>query len=377
MSLFKRGNIWWYEFQFKGTRIQESSLMTNKDSARDVESKRRLDLKAATTGIVRGKPLSFAKAAKTWLEGNAHWSDSTREVMELKLRHLQGDFGKKLLLEIDNDDISRFQTKRKKAKASGREINMELAVLRMVLRKHNRGHLLAPQYKPMPEREKPGKALTEDEVSRLLAAAKKSRSQSLYPALVLLLNTGLRSSELRTMQWRQVDWIEHMLTVGASKTEGGEGRMVPLNDEALSALTEWRRCFDNPLPDHYLFPSEKYGFAGEQGHLNGAIMVYDRNPEKPIGSWKVAWNACRNAAGVKCRLHDARHTFCSRLGEAKVSEATMVALAGWMSRKMLERYSHSRIEAKREAVKSASSTGSLQKSLQSRSRGEGEGEITH
>ena len=369
MTVFKRGRIWWMEFRFKGMRIQESTKMTNKEAARDAERVRLNGLKDATAGISRDKPVSFGRAAKAWLEGNAHWSDSTREIMELKLRHLgvliddkqklrlQEPFGKKLLLEIDNDAISRFQTKRKKEKASAREINMECAVLRMILRKNNRWHLLAPQYKPLRERETPGKALTPDEVSRLLAAARKSRSQSLYPALVLLLNTGLRSGELRTMQWRQVDWIEHMLMVGRSKTKEGEGRMVPLNEEALEALTEWRRCFDNPLPDHYIFPTEKYGFAGEAGHLRGEIMVYDRDPEKPIGSWKVAWNACRKAAGVKARLHDCRHTFCSRLGEAKVSEATMVALAGWMSRKMLERYSHSRMEAKREAVKSASSAG--------------------
>jgi integrase len=378
MGVFKRGRIWWYEFKFQGMRIQESSKMTNKEVARDVERARLNGLKDATGGISRDKPLSFDRAAEKWLEGNAHWSASTREIMELKLRHLKPAFGKKLLVEIDNDDIDRFQNKRKKDKASAREINMECAVLRMVLRKHKRWHLLAPEYHPLPEREKPGKALTADEVSRLLVAARKSRSQSLFPALVLLLNTGLRSSELRMMQWRQVDLIEHTITVGKSKTREGEGRMVPLNEEALAAIHEWRRCFENPLPDHYIFPSERYGFNGEAGHLNGAVIVYDRNPEKPIGSWKVAWNACRKAAGVNCRLHDCRHTFVSRLGEGKVSEATLVALAGWMSRKMLERYSHSRMESKRDAVKFAGTpTGSLQKSLQSRIEKVGESSLTN
>jgi integrase len=144
--------------------------------------------------------------------------------MELKLRHLKPAFGKKLLVEIDNDDIDRFQNKRKNDKASAREINMECAVLRMVLRKHERWHLLAPEYHPLPEREKPGKALTPDEIRRLLLAARKSRSQSLFPALMLLLNTGLRSSELRTMQLRQVDLIEHTITVGSRRL--GRARAV-------------------------------------------------------------------------------------------------------------------------------------------------------
>ena len=45
-----------------------------------------------------------------------------------------------------------------------------------------------------------------------------------------------------------------------------------------------------------------------------------------------------------------RHTFISALGEAGVPESTLKAIAGWMSAKMLERYSHTRDQAKREAV---------------------------
>jgi len=40
------------------------------------------------------------------------------------------------------------------------------------------------------------------------------------------------------------------------------------------------------------------------------------------------------------------------MAEAGVAESTMLALLGHMSRKMLERYSHIRMAAKREAVES-------------------------
>jgi hypothetical protein len=69
-----------------------------------------------------------------------------------------------------------------------------------------------------------------------------------------------------------------------------------------------------------------------------------------MGSMKSAWTTCRKAAGVWCRLHDLRHTFISGLAEAGVLESTMKAIAGWMSAMMLERYSHTRAKAKREAV---------------------------
>lgn len=45
-----------------------------------------------------------------------------------------------------------------------------------------------------------------------------------------------------------------------------------------------------------------------------------------------------------------RHTFATRLAENGVSESTMLGLMGHMSRAMLERYSHIRIVAKRDAT---------------------------
>ena len=350
MSVYKRGGKWWYEFSFQGQRIREAAHTTSKTAAIDIERERRRKMELSAGGVRRLKPLLFSAAAKAWLAESAHWSDSTREIYKLKLEHLKPVFGKMLLSDIASTDVSRFQRDRQKANASGREINMETAVLRMILRKHRLWHLLEVDYRSLRERDEVGRALTADEVSRLLAGARKSRSRSLYPALVLLLNTGMRVSELRLLRWRQVDMLERKVTVGHSKTRGGGGRVIPLNQTGFEALVEGRAQFDNPRPDHYIFPTERYGLDGESGYQTGAVVVWNRNPEKPIGSWKVAWSACRTTANVNCRLHDLRHAFVSRLAEAEVADATLTALSGWMSRKMLERYSHVRNEAKRSAV---------------------------
>jgi integrase len=264
--------------------------------------------------------------------------------------HLKPAFGKLLLSDISASDISKFQRARQKAGASGREVNMETAVLRMILRKHRPWYLVEPDYRPLREREEVGRALTADESQRLLSAAKNTRSRSLYPAHVLLLNTGMRVTDLRMLHWRQVDLLERCVTVGRSKTLGGEGRMIPLNQYAFDALVEWRAKFKDPAPDHFVFPTERYGLDGDEGVKRGAVVVWNLDPQKPIGSWKVAWTACREAAKVKCRLHDLRHTFVSRLGEGRVADSTLTSLSGWMSQKMLEPYSHVRIEAKRRAV---------------------------
>jgi integrase len=154
--------------------------------------------------------------------------------------------------------------------------------------------------------------------------------------------------------------LERSITVGKSKTTGGEGRSVPLSDTGLRCVQEWRSQWPEAKPEHYVFPSEKYGFAGEAGYLHGAVVPYNVRPDVPIGSWKVAWQSAKQAAGVQCRWHDLRHTFVSRIAEGQVSDATIMALAGHLSVKMKEKYSHTRTEAKRQAVLTLAMPGTVQ-----------------
>lgn len=196
-----------------------------------------------------------------------------------------------------------------------------------------------------------GRALSHDEEHRLLIAARKSVSRSLYPALLLSVHTGMRHQELRFLRWAQVDLMEGAVTVGKSKTEGGEGRIIPLSGTALGCLKDWRAQFPDAKPGHFVFPRERYKQVARQDGSGVTVQVYACDPSKPIAGWKTAWTTARNNAGVVCRWHDLRHTFISNMGENKVGEQTLMAMTGHLSKKMLELYSHARMEAKREAVR--------------------------
>lgn len=70
-----------------------------------------------------------------------------------------------------------------------------------------------------------------------------------------------------------------------------------------------------------------------------------------MSSWRSAWRRLTRAAGLRgLRFHDLRHHCITRLAEAGVPEQTLMAIAGHVSREMLEHYSHIRMQAKREAV---------------------------
>jgi integrase len=352
MGVFKRGKTYWYEFEFLGSRIRESSHSRNREVCDRLMRERKRDLELSRGGLKKiSRPKLFGPAAEAYLlDREPHWEPKTRLVHSNSLAHLKPSLGKLTLGEITPSVISRYQRKRLKEEASPRSINIEVALIRLVLRKHKVWGNIEDEVKMLKERRDVGRALSEDETMRLLTAAKASASRSLYPAILVSIHTGLRNQELRLLRWSQIDLLDGSLVVGKSKTQGGEGRLVPLSRRALEALQEWRGLFPDALPSHYVFPREAYGLIGKKGTFGGTVAPYEVFPEEPIRSWKSAWQSAKKTAGVKARWHDLRHSFVQLVAESQASDATIQALAGWMSPKMIELYSHTRNAAKRKAI---------------------------
>jgi integrase len=150
----------------------------------------------------------------------------------------------------------------------------------------------------------------------------------------------MRSDEARLMKWNQVDFAEGEVRVAESKTEAGERRGISMSAILRAALDQHASWYIQSF-----------------GELQGGWYVFpacDRtravDPSRPITSFKRAWDGVRNKAGVRCRLHDLRHTLCTKLAEAGVAEAVMLDIMGHVSPVMLKRYSHIRKRARQEAM---------------------------
>ena len=75
------------------------------------------------------------------------------------------------------------------------------------------------------------------------------------------------------------------------------------------------------------------------------------DPSKSITSWRSAWRSALRCAGLRLRFHDLRRTAITNLSESpKLSEQTIMSIAGHLSRRMLVHYSHIRLQAKRRAL---------------------------
>ena len=216
-------------------------------------------------------------------------------------------------------------------------------MLRQILKKHKLWANLQGDVKFEREHNDIGKALSREGEGKLLAAC---GSNALLSAVVTIaLNTTMRKNEIRTLRWNQIDFEKRTLTVGKSKTEGSSGRLIPLNPPCFDALIRWAgRLVESDSTD-YVFPAcEAAGI--ERKHPDMKRI----DPTRPITSWRTAWRAALRRAGLQLRFHDLRHTAITKLAETQASDSTIMSIAGHLSRKMLEHYSHIRLDAKRAAL---------------------------
>jgi integrase len=337
--------------------IHESSKSESKTVARDAERSRRWEQERSYNRISKPRTAQlFPGAAETRLAAKvAHLSPCSVLIERANLKHLNPFFKRILLCDITADDIARYQASRLEQGAAAKTANLEAGTLRAILRKNRLWAAIQPDMKLLRAREDVGRAISHDEEAALLAACRESRSRSLYPAVLLALNTCLRYSELRLLRWEQVDFNSRALTVGLSKTDSGTGRVLPLNDRATAILRFWASLVPAHEPQHYVFLAERYGASGD-----GAAVVYDCDPTKPIGRWKEAWESAKIRAGVQCRFHDVRHTGCTRMLEAGVPFSVVATIMGWSAStavRMARRYGHIGQAAQRQAVDALSRAG--------------------
>jgi integrase len=230
--------------------------------------------------------------------------------------------------------------------ASAKTASLELGTLRALLRFHDLAATWSAIGKKikLTQSRRLGRCISLPEESALLKECRVSRSRSLPVAIMVALEACLRRSEIRLLQWRQLDFARRTLTVGESKTDAGQGRAIPLSRALFETLSAWSLNFPGRKLSDFVFPSEKYGEGGK---------VCDIDPTRPIQSWKEAWESATERAGVSCRFHDLRHTACTRLLEAGVSHTIVAELMGWSTStaiRMLKIYGHIGMRARQNAI---------------------------
>jgi len=342
MALKKRGKTWHTHFFVDGVRYRQS--LATRDW-REAQAKEKELIAQAAQGKLTASSqgfakLPFAQAAESYFCGRKlELGELSRKKERQLLVKPCAFFQQKCISKIKAEDVLRFREWRSEGGVGPAIINMEVGVIRRMLKRAKRWHLVGADIHPLKEPRSIGRALAYDEKLRLLRAAGQNEEwQRAEAAMSLALCTTMRGCEIKRLQWRDVDFLGRAVLVRKSKTDAGE-RLIPMNDEIHETILRlWERSkdFNGTEPKHYVFP------ACEHGHVD---------PTRNQKSFRTAWRKLTKAAGLSgFRFHDLRHHAITELAESQASDQTIMAIAGHVSQKMLARYSHVRSEARRQAV---------------------------
>jgi len=165
-------------------------------------------------------------------------------------------------------------------------------------------------------------ALTDDQLRALIKACQgKSLRARRDDAIVrLMAETGLRASEVLNLTVGDIDLSRGLVTVVRGK--GGKGRVAPFGPQTAAALDRYLRI--RRTHPRAGTPKLWVGVGGKDFRYHGLNdTLKDR----------------AKTAGVEgFHLHLLRHTAATRWLRAGGSESGLMAVAGWSTRDMIDRY---------------------------------------
>jgi site-specific recombinase XerD len=165
-------------------------------------------------------------------------------------------------------------------------------------------------------------SLTEDELRRLVKACggKEFRDRRDEAIVRLMAETGMRAGELLGLTLADVDLEHGLVTVRRGK--GGKGRVAPFGPHTARAV------------DRYIRARRTHRLAD-----TAALWLGDRGKELAYFGLRNTLQYRAELAGLNgFHVHLLRHTAATRWLRAGGSEGGLMAVAGWSTRDMIDRY---------------------------------------
>ncbi|MFN3154699.1 tyrosine-type recombinase/integrase [Marivita cryptomonadis] len=244
-------------------------------------------------------------------------------------KHIRPNLGRYLMVDLTNPVLDVWVREQLVAGYQRATINKHIHLMnRMLNLARHWGHI--PQHNPYQHNIKrlrlgdyKQRFLTETEIERLLQVCRSNRHPYIYHIVQLLLLTGARKGEVRTMRWQDVDFNKRIWTVPLSKN--GRSRRVVLSSAAVDALNATRAVTEDLMlptkPDSFVFTNPITRTA--------------------YHSFNTVWFKVRGEAELNdVRMHDLRHTYASLLINRGVSLYEVQRLLGHSSLQMTQRYAH-------------------------------------
>ena len=315
--------VWWIEFYANNRQIRESSKSTRYS---DAERLLRQRVSEIETGLYapQAKRVTVATLLNALLldyetnEKSISWANYVDG-------HLRPFFGYMLASRIETRHLQRYLLERRKHGIVNKTAKNELGFLRRVfnLARQQTPPLIArvpifPTIKESPPR---SGFFEHDE----FLAMRAELPEHLKPVITFAYDTGCRKGEILSLCWDQVDLLTKVVRLNPGETKNDEGRLIPLAGELFEILSMQRQVRDQRWPTcpwvFFRYGQTDQGFRGAWEEASQRAGLIDQRTGKH-----------------KRIFHDLRRTGARNLVRAGVPERVVMAIGGWKTRSVFDRY---------------------------------------
>ncbi len=314
--VYPRGKTWWVKFSQNGVSHFESS-----ESGDERVAKRLLDNRLAE--ITKGEYIPRARVTVAELADDLfreYRINARRSLEFVEMRwkkHLKPFLGHLRADQVTSDTVGRYVDSRLSAGASNGTINRELSALRRMFTLGKQ--CTPPKVRNIPAMTKLREAdartgfLEDGQYRKLLEYC----PELWFRTIVEVGRTfGWRRREITGLKVGQIDLMQRTIRLEPGTTKNGEGRCVTMTD-ALYVLIS--ACVRGKSENDF---------------------VFTRPDGSPVISFRGLWdNACKSAGCPGLLFHDLRRTMARNMLRAGVPEKVIMAIGGWKTRTVFDRYS--------------------------------------
>jgi len=327
--IFEENGKWYARFDYmdeqgKRRRVRRTQQPYTKTAAKELLKKRIADFDERGAKAYAAEIKTFKELADyyekrylippEYVEGRKVAGIRTHYNGKLYLAVLRDHFNTKQLATLSYRDIENFRlnrlrtpTKHKTQRSIG-SVNRELELLRRILNIAVReGWLIKNPFNmgdsliSKADEKQRQRILSYEEEEKLLAAC-TGRREHLRAIIIFQIDMGTRRNEAFTLTWADVDFMAKEVTVRELNSKTAKARTIGMTERVEQLLWELRQQSDKKA-DSLVF--------GIKDNV------------------KKSFVAARHEAGLDdVRMHDLRHSFCSRLVEADVPIAEGARVSG-------------------------------------------------
>jgi len=330
--IFQRGPVFWIAYYHRGREHRESTKSTNERAALKLLKKRLGEISNGQLIGPKEEKVTFEDLATDLERDYAVNARRSAATLTYQLRHLREGFAMMRAVDITTDRIRTHIGARQDAGAKNATINRELAALkRMFTLAIQAGRLSRRPHIPMLEEHNARQGFL-DHGSFL--ALREQLPDGLKDPVTFLYLSGWRVSEMRYLEWRDVDFAGRVVRLRPELSKNKDGRVLPLSGDLLDVMQ--RAAEQRRLDWPHVFHVNGRQLRDFRDSWHRACVAAGLGQLVPTGRLTAKGKAVCTYKGLI--PHDLRRSAIRNMVRASIPERVCMALSGHKTRAIFDRY---------------------------------------